>query len=165
MSCSILHHAINSTYSEAYFRVTDKLVMVCRSRVRIFYVPEVCYFTRLKAYKMDCELRETRKTFACFLSLCPSRFAVKGRLYGRKWFTFGSPSSSKNEPGLKLFLALYDKKMYPFHKQTESRPELTFYYFFKFQKRVLQLQNFHSVLVWSRTPIIYMIFSVLLWLT
>ena len=32
----------------------------------------------------------------------------------------------------KYFFSLYDKRMFPVHKQTESAPEIAFYYFFKF---------------------------------
>ena len=37
----------------------------------------------------------------------------------------------QNEPGLKIFFSLYDEKLYPVHKRTESRPEIAFYNFFK----------------------------------
>lgn len=33
----------------------------------------------------------------------------------------------KNEPRLKIFSVLYDKKIYLVHKQSESRPEIAFY--------------------------------------
>ena len=50
---------------------------------------------------------------------------------------------------------LYDEKMYPVHKRTESGPEIVFHYFFKLQRLVLYLIIFvytvleylHSVLV------------------
>ena len=51
----------------------------------------------------------------------------RGRFYGWNWSTFGSPRCSKNEPGVKIFLSLYDEKMHPIHIQTESGPELSFY--------------------------------------
>ena len=49
----------------------------------------------------------------------------------------GSPLAhlgcSKNESGLEMFLALYDKKTHVIHKQTKIKLEIIFYYFFKFQ--------------------------------
>ena len=44
---------------------------------------------------------------------------------------------SKNDPGLEMFLVLYDEKIYPVHKRTKGGSEIVCYYFFKFQRLVL----------------------------
>ena len=102
-------------------------------------------------------------------SLRKAKFALKffsclrNRLYERNWFTFGSPRCSKNEPGLKIFLVLYDEKNHTFHKGTQSEPERAFYYFFKFLRRLVLhfyfiecfiFEYFYSLLVWPWTATI-----------
>ena len=43
------------------------------------------------------------------------------------WLTEVVQKQARSE----MYFVLYDKKMYPRHKPTESRPEIAFYYFFK----------------------------------
>ena len=48
-----------------------------------------------------------------------------GQLRKRNWLTFGSPRSSKNKPSLKTLFLLYDEKIHPVHKRSESGPEIS----------------------------------------
>ena len=70
----------------------------------------------------------------------------RGRLYEQNCSPFGSSRCSKNEPGLKIFFVLYDKKMFPVHRRTKSRTEIISYHVFNFQILVLQLNIFDCVL-------------------
>lgn len=55
-------------------------------------------------------------------------FILVGYIFRVKFTTFNLEDYNKNE-----------KKIYPVHKRTESRPEIVFYYFFKLQTLILYL--------------------------
>ena len=50
----------------------------------------------------------------------------------------------KSDPDLKIFLVLFDEKIYTVHKRTVSGSEIAFYYFFKFQTLVRSCQTYSS---------------------
>ena len=101
-----------------------------------------------------------------YIKLTRSQYAAMSHwLFERNWFTFGSPRSSKKEPGIKTFFILYDKRMYLVHKQTENQAEVAFYHFFISQRVVLQtFKCIHLVPVYPQTTTVIWHFSVCLWL-
>ena len=62
---------------------------------------------------------------------------VRGQLFKRNWFILDSPRCSENEAGVKIFFSLYDEKMCPVYKQSNSEPKIASYYFLKLQRLAL----------------------------
>ena len=90
-------------------------------------------------------------------------FLLRGRLYERNWYTFGSLRSSltsKNELGLKIFLHYVKKKCTTSINELKS-DQRDFYYFFRFQMLVFIIATFQMFYIqiyliqyqWSSEPV------------
>ena len=69
----------------------------------LIYILELLYFFSLYFHCLYVYLFRVRET------------------YETNWFTFGSPRCFKNEPVLKMFVSLYDEKMYPLHTRNKVK--------------------------------------------
>ena len=82
-------------------------------------------------------------------------FILRGQLYERNWFTFGSPWCFKDKSDLNIYLFIVWRIICWVHKRSENGPEIAFYYILKLQRIFTQLFKCfsieYSVPVWPQT--------------